>query len=353
MPKPSKRLPKSTAPTTAPPTVPAPFAPAPQSLQPLLSTLSKSSVYITHIDRHPAPFKRRVFAIPVLLNLTLVLALLWRAYIELPFYWLIALSALGHPNATTIRTADTAARAVVAAVVRRAAHFLLDWLLVRVVAPWPFSFFLEAPGNPALWRWRVGFRDAEVYVRVSRRWGREELLGAESGKRGGESPFFKVRVLPALERERVRAKTGYLLMDGDWDLDFAAMVEATRLLDEGVLREEQLEKSVLVWCGNDEEQGQWVAWECWKLDEGAEAEQRKKIIVFKDRLTQMGKESLFFRWIEIVQYESSQPGGFTPERQIQAAEKAKQLFAEQGVDFDDFIKSTGGLEGMPGMENAR
>ena len=67
----------------------------------------------------------------------------------------------------------------------------------------------------------------------------------------------------------------------------------------------------------------------------------------------MGKESLFFRWIEIVQYESSQPGGFTPERQVLAAEKAKQLFAENGVDFDEFIKSTGGLEGMPGMENVR
>ena len=270
------------------------------------------------------------------------------------------------------------------AVVWRAAHFLIDWVLVRIVAPWPYSFFLEPPGNPVLWRWRVGFRDSEVYVRVSRAWGKEDLLGAskEDGKRGGDSPFFKVRILPALDKERVRAKTGYLLMDGDWDLDFVVMTEATRLVDRGVLQEEQLEKSVLVWCGDDEEQGQWVIWECWKLDEGAEAEQRKKIIVFKvslqilflvvdhqclsrifnwksyrsftqDRLTQMGKESLFFRWIEIVQYESSQPGGFTPERQVQAAEKAKQLFAEQGVDFDEFIKSTDGHEGLPGMENVR
>lgn len=240
-------------------------------------------------------------------------------------------------------------------VVWRAVHFLIDWVLVRIVAPWPYSFFLEPPGNPVLWRWRIGFRDSEVYVRVSRGWGKEDLLGAskEDGKRGGDSPFFKVRILPALDKERVRAKTGYLLMDGDWDLDFAVMTEATRLVDKGVLQEEQLEKSVLVWCGDDEGQGQWVIWECWKLDEGAEAEQRKKIIVFKDRLTQMGKESLFFRWIEIVQYESSQPGGFTPERQVQAAEKAKQLFAEQGVDFDEFIKSTGGLEGILGMENVR
>lgn len=267
----------------------------------------------------------------------------------------MTLSSLGHPNEYTIHIKESSWGEIVRVVVWRAAHFLIDWVLVRIVAPWPYSFFLERPGNPVLWRWRVGFRDSEVYVRVSRGWGKEDLLGAskEDDKRGGDSPFFKVRILPALDKERVRAKTGYLLMDGDWDLDFAVMMEATRLVDKGVLQEEQLEKSVLVWCGDEEGQGQWVIWECWKLDEGAEAEQRKKIIVFKDRLTQMGKESLFFRWIEIVQYESSQPGGFTPERQVLAAEKAKQLFAEQGVDFDEFIKSTGSLEGMPGMENVR
>lgn len=191
-------------------------------------------------------------------------------------------------------------------------------------------------------------------MRASRGWGRRELLGASKeegrvGKRGGESPFFKVRILPAVDRSRVKGKTGYLLMDGDWDLDFAAMIEATKLLDQKLLKEEHLEKSVLVWCGEEEGEGQWVVWECWKLDEGAEEEGRKKIVEFKDRLTAMGKEGLFFRWIELVQYESSQPGGFTTERQQMAAEKARKLFSEQGVDFDEFVEVTGGLEDMPGM----
>jgi len=171
-----------------------------------------------------------------------------------------------------------------------------------------------------------------------------------SGKRGGESPFFKVRILPAVERNRVQGKTGYLLMDKDWDLEFAAMVDATRLLDLGELKEEFLEKSVFVWCGEEEGEGQWAVWNCWKLDEGAESDGRKKIVQFKDTLMALGKENLFFKWIELIQYESSQPGGFTPERQMQAADKAKLMFEEQGVDWEEFITASGGLDNLPGME---
>lgn len=64
----------------------------------------------------------------------------------------------------------------------------------------------------------------------------------------------------------------------------------------------------------------------------------------------MGKENLFFRWIEIVQFESSQPGGFTQERQTRAVGQAKQAFKEQGVDFEEFVKSVGGMDAMPGVE---
>lgn len=75
-------------------------------------------------------------------------------------------------------------------------------------------------------------------------------------------------------------------------------------------------------------------------------------MAFKDRLTAIGKENLFFRWIELIQYESSQPGGFTPERQQDAVVKAKELFERQGVDFEQFIKDIGGLDGIPGLENS-
>lgn len=138
-------------------------------------------------------------------------------------------------------------------------------------------------------------------------------------------------------------------MDKDYDLDFASMTKATELLDKKEIDMDLLRKSVFVWVGS-EESGQWAVWDCWRLDEGSETDARKKIMLFKDKLTAMGKESLFFKWVELVQFESSAPGGFTQERQVATAEKAKKLFEEQGVDFDTFSREIGGLDGMPGME---
>jgi hypothetical protein len=81
-----------------------------------------------------------------------------------------------------------------------------------------------------------------------------------------------------------------------------------------------------------------------------EEEGRKKILAFKDELTAMGKENLFFRWVELIQYESTQPGGFGPDRQAEAVAKAKELFESQGIDFEKFWAKVGGMENMPGMD---
>jgi len=62
----------------------------------------------------------------------------------------------------------------------------------------------------------------------------------------------------------------------------------------------------------------------------------------------MGKENLFFRWIELLQYESSQSGGFTKERQASILAKARTLFEEQGIDLDDFLGAEGS-RALPGL----
>ncbi|KAH7380105.1 hypothetical protein BKA66DRAFT_420180 [Pyrenochaeta sp. MPI-SDFR-AT-0127] len=331
--------------------IPPPFSPAPAELSQLLSTFDPSCVYVIHTDVHPAWFKKRIFAVPVLLNLVIALILLWRAYVILPYYWAILMSVMGNQNETTIYYAKTTWKQLVWRVGKRMLGFMVDWILFRVVGPWPWGFFMESPGNPVSWRWTVGFRDEEVYVRMSREWGAKDLLGAaegSSGKAGKESPFFKTRILPAVDANRLREKTGYLLMDGDFDLDFYGMIAATQLLDKKDIRKEHLRKSVFVFVG-EENSGQWAVWDCSKLDEGSETEARNKVIEFKDRLTAMGKENLFFKWVELIQYESNAPGGFTPERQVAAAEKAKKMFEEQGVDWEAFSKEIGGLDGMPGM----
>ncbi|CAO2647896.1 Nn.00g088180.m01.CDS01 [Neocucurbitaria sp. VM-36] len=346
---PKKPKQRALKPSTNP--IPPPFGPAPPELAPLLSTFDTSSVYIIHTDPHPAWFKKRIFAVPVLLNLFILLILLWRAYYVGPYYWAILLSVLGNANETTIYYAKSTWGTLTWKVVKRMTMFLLDWVLFRIVGPWPWSFFAEQPGNPVSWRWNVGFRDEEVYVRASRGWGAKDLLGAaegSSGKAGQESPFFKTRILPAVDAKRVREKTGYLLMDGNFDLDFYGMIAATQLLDKKDIALDQLKKIVIVFVG-EEESGQWAVWDCSKLDQGSETEARNKVIEFKDRLTAMGKENLFFKWVELIQYESNAPGGFTEERQVAAAEKAKKMFEDQGVDWETFSKEIGGLDGMPGM----
>lgn len=305
-----------------------------------------------HIDTHPAWFKKRIFAVPVILNATITLILLWRAYYIVPHYWAILMSVLGNHNATTIYYAKSTWGELIWRVFKRMLSFMFDFTLFRVAGSWAFSFFLEAPGNPVWWRWSIGFRDEEVIVRQSRGWGQADLLGAAegaSGKAGAESPFFRTRILPAVDQERLRKDTGYMLMDKDFDLDFYGMIAATQLLDRKKISASALRKSVFVYVGDltsEIPNGQWAVWDCSKLDEGSETEARKKLLQFKDKLTAMGKESVFFKWVELIQYESNAPGGFTKERQQEAADKARKMFEAEGVDWEEFSREIGGLEGM-------
>ncbi|KAL1389668.1 hypothetical protein HDK64DRAFT_268145 [Phyllosticta capitalensis] len=338
-------------PSKAPATAPPPFSPVPASLDPFVEALDPSKVYITHIDTFPVEFKKQVFAIPIALNVLICLVILWRAYMALPTYWELVLAALGNDTAYSV-TRDTKTWVELLTIAaKRSIIFILDYLLVVVVGNWPLTFFLESPDSAASWRFQTGFRAREVYVRRSRTWGREELFGDESTFKGEDSPFFMTRILPAIEKRFVREKTGYVMMNDSWDLDYNAMVRATKLLDKKQVDEAPFQKSVWVYAGD--EVG-WCVWEVHKLDEGPgaadEDEGRKKIVAFKDRLDAIGKESLFFRWIEIVQYESSQPGGFTPQRQEAAVKQAKELFESHGIDFEKFIQSVGGLDDLPGFD---
>jgi hypothetical protein len=94
----------------------------------------------------------------------------------------------------------------------------------------------------------------------------------------------------------------------------------------------------------------WLIWHVGDEDtpEGrARSAQRDQILAFKDKLASLGKDDLFFRWVELVQYESTQPGGFTPERQKSAMVQAQMLFENESVDFTDFWRDVGGMEGLP------
>lgn len=138
-------------------------------------------------------------------------------------------------------------------------------------------------------------------------------------------------------------------MDEDWNLDYEAMIRAHALVDrtrrgDGVQMDE-FRTAVLV---NTDADG----WLIWRVgDENTpsgqkRSVQRDQILAFKEKLAEMGKEDLFLRWVELIQWESSQPSGFTAERQRSAMLQAKQMFEDENVDFSQFWEDMGGMEGL-------
>ena len=168
-----------------------------------------------------------------------------------------------------------------------------DYLLARLVVPWPYSFFFERPANPVTWRFKIGFQEQEVVVRVCRNWEGKDMMKGE--KKGSESPFFKTRISPAVEGEQLE-RTGYLMMDGNWDLDFGAMQDAHTLVKQKRLRLEELETLVFVY----QDGGGFRGWLCWRFREPRPEEEveenRRKLMAFKELLAAKGKESLFWKW---------------------------------------------------------
>ncbi|OTA82170.1 hypothetical protein M434DRAFT_401132 [Hypoxylon sp. CO27-5] len=316
---------------------PAPFKRPPEVLQPFIETLDEKHVYITHIDSHPADFKRQIFTIPLLMNVAITALLVYRLYYILPYYTQIVVSVLGYPNETTMVVDEMDWEEIAVEVGKRTFHFMLDFILYVFVSPWPVNFFLAQDGNPAVWRRKVGFRDREVVVRRSKRW--DETKGDVINDSTAKS-LFMGRIGVATSPMLINEKTGYLLMNADWDLDWAAMVDATTMVDKKMAAIEAFKLVVLFF---HEEYG----WLCvdMKLGENAEEdERRRQVFAFRDALAAVDKEDLFYRWIEIIQFESSQPGGFGPEKQEQVAKQIREMFKKHDIDFDEFWKESVGGE---------
>ena len=201
-------------------------------------------------------------------------------------------------------------------------------------------------GNPLFWRIGVGFRDQEVAVRRSRRWDLQIGNFLNEENEGRELLLENIR--KAVDPMWMNEKTAYLMLNKEWDLDWRAMVKATKLVDKKEIALEDFRTTILIF----HKSFGWLALETAGVGGSAQEEEgRIKIIAFKDELTAMGKENLFFRWIELIQFESSQPGGFGPERQKIAMAKAREMFEAQGVDFDKFWDKIGGMRGLPGMDD--
>ncbi|KAI1122278.1 hypothetical protein F5Y10DRAFT_77707 [Nemania abortiva] len=330
--------------------LPAPYKRPPEVLQPIIDTFDEKHVYILHVDSKPRAFKRKIFLVPVCLNLAIAALFAWRVYYVGPYYLSLVTSAMGYWNETTMFVDEMTWAEIIPEVARRALTFMLDTLLAVFLWPWPVEFcFGQQHGNPVAWRWAVGFRDREVVVRRSRRWSAamgDVVSDGEDGTNAARS-YFLARISAATAPMVLGEKTGYVLMDGDWDLDWGAMVDATTMVDRKMAALEAFSLVVLLY------QEDW-GWLCVDLrGEEAEAQmdgRQRQVLAFRDALAAVGKEDLFYRWIEIVQFEASQPGGFGPEKQELAAQQIRELFMKEGVDFDQFWKDSVGTDSSLGIQ---
>ena len=144
-----------------------PFLPAPDVLQPFLTALDPSQVYIVHVDSLPQEFKRKIFAVPVLLNIGIVAVLAWRLFKIWPTYLSFFLIAIGIPSGSLVDKSGKDNTELGQIVVGRTLMILFDFVLFRYIGAWPLMFFFEQPVSPALWRWKLGFHPSEVVVRYA------------------------------------------------------------------------------------------------------------------------------------------------------------------------------------------
>lgn len=337
----SKRQQKQTSFKSPANEIPTPFAKAPPAIEPLLDQLDPAKVYITHIDRFPVDAKKQIFLIPVLLNAAIALLLLWRIRYAVPTYYTLIQTFLGYTTEATVDVENTTRREQFAVLFKRFAMFFIDFLVFRFMGPWPLTFFFEQPANPVTWRLALGFKQEEAVVRVSRHWSAEDLM--QGVKQGEESPFFKTRILPAIDKQFMRSKTGYLMMNQSWDLDFQSMLDAHILAKDDKLNLKHIDKLILV---NMESVG-WLAWR-WETDNDVIEDRRKKLVAFKEVLTKMGKESLFFRWMEIVEQERDADGSFSAGKQQRVMERVKAAFEKECIDFEELSQGIGGFQELPG-----
>jgi hypothetical protein len=276
MARPSKRSINAVAATTpsAATSIAPPFSAASDRLQPFLDLLDPAKVYIVHLDKLPVEFKRQIFAVPVLMNILIVVGLLWRWYIVVPKYLQLTTIIAG-VNDPALAGVGSTFREKSWLTISRALMFAIDFFLIKIILPWPISFFLEQPANPVKWRRKVPFQDVEIIVRESRKWGAEELLQGQ--KVGEESPFFRARVLPGVEKNFLGKKTGYSMMGKDWDLDFANMINAAVLLEQKTLKAQDFEATVFA---HDQARG-WLEWVVYREEESTEDADRAKLVAFK------------------------------------------------------------------------
>lgn len=332
---------------------PTPFQYAPASLRPFVSTLPTDHFYLVHIDRTEPSIKKRVFVVPIIMNLIITIGLCVRVYYAAPAYLEQIITIFGYDTAYKVDTSKANAGELMNVVTGRTMLLMMDYFIFVIIGSWPREFIFGSKPlrfvGPWEWRRTLGFQDTEIVVRSGRKWDTPLLVGPtpDQSKAWQVDEELTIRVkVDAAMRKPYLAKTGYLLLDKDWDLDFKAMLDAHRLVDKGVIQLQDLQDIALVYY-----QKQWLMWRVHEEQVMTlqEAAQDTLLETFRSKLNDLGAEDVFFRWIEMVQFETSRPGGFTEGRQAEAMRELKRLLSAKGVDYAQFWEEIGGQAGLPGF----
>jgi hypothetical protein len=312
---------------------PEPFKLPPQVLEAFIECLSKKHVYIIHIDTHPAELKRKIFIVPVALNICVAILFFWRMSVAIPWYWTLVVTAFGHETEATFPSERAQWSTMGWEITRRGLSMFVDFALFLFLWPWPVNFLLGgSSGSPVGWRGRVGFRANEIYVRCSRDW--DKTLTGDIFKDTDSMKILMGHVSQATEPLLQDQKTGYLLMGKYWDLHWDAMVRAHAMVDNKEIAIGAFRNVVLV---HSEDYG-WVSYDLKGSEAAGEDEKRRQVFLFRGALAAMGKEDLFYRWVETVQFEATRPDGWGPENQAAAAKKVRELFEAENINFDQVWK---------------
>jgi len=341
---------------------PSPFEPAPAALLPLAKYLPRDHVFVVHPEQTPPALRRQAFIVPVLLNLVISAGLCWRLYRAVPVYLEQLITILGYETSWSVTPKNLAWSDLINILGSRTILLTVDYVIFGILGRWPYEFLLgDRYGRYvgcAGWKWDVGFsRPKEPVVRRGRKWDVPIFLDEEERKKQAkpadtwtreEELAVYTKCTDALRKSQT-SKNALSLLDKDWDLDYRAMVDSTELIDQAKLSLDDVDHVVLVpW------QGKWYSWYPHKvkatdgrIDPIPERDERLES--FKKHLIQLGCEDVFYRWIEIVQYETSQPARFTQNKRNEAEQELRRMLRSRKKDDEAFVQAVGGLQNVPGL----
>jgi hypothetical protein len=333
--------------------IPSPFRPVPSSLQPFVSTLPTDHFYITHLDQNAVSVKKQAFLVPSVLNILIVGVLCLRVYYVAPIYLGLILTLFNYETPYHVDPSGASAGDIMSTVASRTFLMMVDYAMFWVLGSWPRQFLLGGASNrfvgPLGWKMNVGFQETEAVVRRGRKWDIAVVEGVDESQRSwdvNDELTIKIKVEAAMRRNYT-SKTALSLLDKDWDLDYHAMSDAHHLAEDGKVKLDDLQELGLIYYHK-----QWLVWHIHEAHEVplSDLAADEKVRNFREKLKALGCESVFYRWIEIIQYETNQPGGFLEGRQGEAMRELQRMLESKGVDYGGFLGDIGGTKGLPGFD---